>query len=838
MPEPSIFISYRRDNGADLARIFQQFLEGQGYQVFLDVDDLMGGHFDEQILKRIESVSHVLVVCSQNALDRCVEPGDWLSREIAHAIKLKRVIVPVTTEAFLWPKPETLPADIRGFERYNAFAYSHKHWKDTKPKFAALFKTVEDSAQWNRERFIQVFLAPIVKLYSKSDAGQTDVQSFSELLNEAADSFIEGASHADRRSALAEIVKTGSKFNADVALAIADKSPEVQAAAKLYFKQVPGTLQQSMRRTEDRTGHTVPSDLPLSSAEDLLRLIPATMPMFRSGDCPVSHTDLELTEFLGKGGYGEVWRAKHLDRSNQPEVVLKFCIDERAARSLKKEVEFLDKIRSRGEHPGIVKLLNTHLRVTPPCLEYEYVGGGDLAKWFDERIRRATQPSPPQIAEIIGKIAEAVAFAHGLGIIHRDIKPQNVLVEKTADNKTRFKLTDFGIGGIMRTEALKDLRGAEANSAGTLSRGTCTPLYASAQQQSGGKPDPRDDVYALGVMWYQLLVGDLMSKAPQGSVWKAKLRSRGVADAMIELLEHCMEGDQEDRIADAGVLADKLKKLTVNVIPTISATLPPPPPPLAQLGWAKVLEQDADPSIVTNSKLAQRIKATGLPWRVTCNKTGIEMLLVPPGEFIMGESGGDTEVEEDGLPDHRVRLTKPFYLGRYPVTQAQWTAQIGSNPSQFQGAPYTDCPSRPVESVSWDDCQRFCAATGLRLPTEAEWEYACRAGDRKPRYGEPAEIGWFKENSANTTHPVGKKLPNALGLHDTLGNVWEWCQDWYGPYSSSAATNPAGPSSGPNRVLRGGSWGNGSSSCRGSRRLSATPDDAYNCIGFRSARTP
>jgi len=581
MPEPSIFISYRRDNGAELARICQQFLEGQGYQVFLDVDDLKGGHFDEQILKRIESVSHVLVVCSKNALDRCVEPDDWLSREIAHAIKSKRVIVPVTTEDFLWPKPKTLPTDIRGFKRYNAFAYSHKHWKETKPKFAALFKTVEDPAQWNRERFIQVFLARIAKFYSKSDAGQTDVQSFSELLNEAADSFIEGASPDDVRSALAEIVKTGSKFNADVELAIADKSPEVQAAAKLYFKQVPGTLQQSMRRTEDRTGRTVPSDLPLSSAEDLLRLIPATMPMFRPGDCPVSHTDLELTEFLGKGGFGEVWRAKHLDRPDHSEVVLKFCIDERAARSLQREVQLLDKIRSRGEHRNIVKLLNTHLRVTPPCLEYEYVKGGDLAKWFDERIRRATQPSPPQIAEIIRTIADAVAFAHRQGIIHRDIKPQNVLVEKTTKNEIRFKLTDFGIGGIMHTEALKDLRGAEANSVGTLSRGTYTPLYASTEQQSGGKPDPRDDVYALGVLWYQLLMGDLMLAAPRGSGWKSKLVGRGVQPAMTDLIDKCIEDEREDRIADAGILVAEIEKLKVNVI------LIPPARPAASTRTAR-----------------------------------------------------------------------------------------------------------------------------------------------------------------------------------------------------------------------------------------------------------
>ena len=200
----------------------------------------------------------------------------------------------------------------------------------------------------------------------------------------------------------------------------------------------------------------------------------------------------------------------------------------------------------------------------------------------------------------------------------------------------------------------------------------------------------------------------------------------------------------------------------------------------------------------------------------------------------MGCSPGDAECLDDESPAHQVTLTNAFYMGKTEVTQAQWQATMGNNPSEYGGQ-----PNNPVERVSWNMIQSFNSATGLRLPTEAEWEYACRAGTTTARYGELNAIAWYNQNwTIYGTQPVATKLPNALGLYDTLGNVWEWCQDWYGPYSSGSVTNPTGPATGTDRLLRGGSWHLSSNYCRGSQRVNYYPGNADGGIGFRAVRAP
>ena len=190
-------------------------------------------------------------------------------------------------------------------------------------------------------------------------------------------------------------------------------------------------------------------------------------------------------------------------------------------------------------------------------------------------------------------------------------------------------------------------------------------------------------------------------------------------------------------------------------------------------------------------------------------------------------------------------------MGKTEVTQAQWVAKMGSNPSWFVPAnAYSSDTTKPVEHVSWDMIQVFNSATSLRLPTEAEWEYAYRAGTTTAFHSYPAQpngfdddtlldnIAWYTSNSGGQTHAVGGKLANGLGLHDMSGNVWEWCQDWYGPYSSGSVTNPTGPATGTGRLLRGGSWYNNSNVCRGSRRGGNNPNEVYTNFGFRVVRTP
>jgi formylglycine-generating enzyme required for sulfatase activity len=261
--------------------------------------------------------------------------------------------------------------------------------------------------------------------------------------------------------------------------------------------------------------------------------------------------------------------------------------------------------------------------------------------------------------------------------------------------------------------------------------------------------------------------------------------------------------------------------------------------------WATVIEALPDPAVVTDESLRAAIVATGLPWRVRDNASQIEMLLVPPGEFMMGCSASqDYGCDDDENPVHQVVLTQAFYLGRYEVTQAEWSAVMGSNPSNFQGQP--DSPSRPVEMISWQMIQGFEAATGLRLPTEAEWEYACRAGTTTAFNNGSNDdstlptLAWFEDTSDFQTRPVGQKLANALGLHDMHGNVWEWLEDWFGAgyYAKSPAIDPPGPSSGTSRVLRGGSWSGSSDRCRSSNRSVNNPDSFRDNVGIRVARTP
>ncbi len=210
-------------------------------------------------------------------------------------------------------------------------------------------------------------------------------------------------------------------------------------------------------------------------------------------------------------------------------------------------------------------------------------------------------------------------------------------------------------------------------------------------------------------------------------------------------------------------------------------------------------------------------------------KDGLTYVWIPPGSFVMGCSGGDSQCDSDEKPAHRVTISRGFRIGATPVTQAAYQRVIGTNPSYFKG------PRLPVETVSWDDARKYCSAVGMRLPTEAEWEYAARAGTTGARYGELDAIAWYGGNSGSKTDDVGTKQPNAWGLYDMLGNVWQWTADWYGPYAATAATDPAGAASGEYRSLRGGSWGGVASDARASGRGRDQPSDRGLLNGFRCA---
>ena len=264
----------------------------------------------------------------------------------------------------------------------------------------------------------------------------------------------------------------------------------------------------------------------------------------------------------------------------------------------------------------------------------------------------------------------------------------------------------------------------------------------------------------------------------------------------------------------------------------------------------------------------------GRPWTVP--DLGLELVFVEAGSFMMGsEDGGGDE-----KPVHEVHITRPFWMGKYEVTQAEYEALLGSNPSHFRKGRVLreeerdwwlwrklagprevvlteDTSEFPVEQVSWEEAVALCVKLSdrerragrlpdgyeFRLPTEAEWEYTARggAGGRTTKYAGGDVLGtvaWYDGNSEGRPHAVGGKKANELGLHDMTGNVWEWCLDWYGPYEARTSADPSGPATGPYRVYRGGGWSFGASFCRVARRLRDAPADSCDYLGFRVVLAP
>jgi serine/threonine-protein kinase len=247
--------------------------------------------------------------------------------------------------------------------------------------------------------------------------------------------------------------------------------------------------------------------------------------------------------------------------------------------------------------------------------------------------------------------------------------------------------------------------------------------------------------------------------------------------------------------------------------------------------------QEFDPALAAMLETVEEIRARDFTRPRTVPDLALELLQVPAGSF-KRDSG-------------TVRISRPCWLGKHEVTQAQWQAIMGSNPSQFKGN------DLPVERVSWDDCVTFCekltererAAGRLpegyvyRLPTEAEWEHAARGGSKSQGYEYSGsnnldEVAWHKDNSGGKTQPVGQKKPNELGFHDMSGNAWEWCHDWRGDYPAGEVTDPRGAQSGPDRVRRGGGWSTYAGNCRSAVRYYATPSNTNGNLGFRVSLAP
>ena len=519
----------------------------------------------------------------------------------------------------------------------------------------------------------------------------------------------------------------------------------------------------------------------------------------------------ELVRRLGAGAFGEVWLARHLDLDDLR--AMKIPTDPDCVRQLRKE----GRIQFGLRHPNIVQTLDLNTRHEPPYFVMEYVDGEDLRKTLN---RDGPLPLKPGV-RIVRKILRALQAAHAQGVLHRDLKPENVLV--TAQGAV--KVADFGLGKVQAQVAQSlFLSGSMVSVSGRSVSGTFE--YMSPEQRAGQEPTPRDDLYSLGILACELLTG----RRPSAAGVARTLRRAEVAPSIAAIIEKaCDDFDYRYATADE-MLAD----LSSKIRPTRAAR----PPSEAAGGGSPAPVSPAPPEAARPAARPRPQAATGRR-KETQGSAGMQFCLIEPGTFPMGSEGG----RDDERPVHEVGIRKAFYLAVHPVTRGEYERVTGHGPP-LAGA---GSGALPVEFVSWQDAVAFCRAVSERegavhrLPTEAEWEYACRAGSRTDYcFGDAARglgaFGWFRDNSGGTLHPVRRKKPNAWGLYDLHGNVWEWCGDWHGAYSAGAASDPRGPARGKKRVLRGGAAGFGAALCRSAARHALAPARTAPFVGFRLVR--
>lgn len=593
----------------------------------------------------------------------------------------------------------------------------------------------------------------------------------------------------------------------------------------------------------------------------------------------------QLINKLGKGAFGEVWLAKNVTALAAREVALKIPLDD--------EID-LDSIRAEAAiwikasgHANVLPIIEANVYDDYVVIASEYAPDGSLEQWLKNHGGRA--PSVEAAVEMTSGILAGLEYLHARKIIHRDLKPANILLQGATP-----RIADFGISRVFKSTS------QSAVMAGT-------PAYMAPEAFSR-KRNEQTDLWSVGVMLYQILAGRLPF----------------VGQDMAEMMGAIINGEPEPLPASVParlqqVIAKALKKnpaeryqsttemrsALIPQQPTVKETpFPQPhkreptvvePQPLPQPSPSKNLRtavkwgaglaaifialttylatktpSPSSPSVLNVPSNLQTPPNLGEAFVENLNGVKLEMTRVPSDNFLMGSTENDKvkryKTEE---PQHPVNVPA-FYMGRYEITQAQWKAVMGNNPSSFKG------DDLPVEMVSWNDAKAFCEKLGqmtgkpYRLPSEAEWEYACRAGTTgdyagnlatKSKYGNDDfgirdflagledlnAMTWYGDNSSSKTHPVGKKEPNAFWFYDMHGNVWEWCEDiWHDSYGGAHGNPPIDGSAWLTggeqnlRVLRGGSWNSDFQSVRSAYRDRGAPNDRGSNIGFRvavSART-
>ncbi len=592
----------------------------------------------------------------------------------------------------------------------------------------------------------------------------------------------------------------------------------------------------------------------------------------------------EIQRILGSGGFGTVFLCHDLYFRHR-EVAIKALHGEVLERELADvfgEAHALTEL----QHQAIISVLDCNYadpeRRARPYFVMSYFAGPSLAHHLEEH----GSLSLADLLAVARPVAEAMAAAHEQGILHRDLKPDNILVRQR-EGGWDVKVIDFGLA--MRREAIETSMAVQSAGTTTMAQSVAGTLRYSPPEQLGmvvgGKRvavGPYSDVYAFGKTCCQALFG---TTQPTRGDW------RGVPDALADVLEACIIESVARRQRDFRPVVEVLRRADP-ATPPLTLPRQDGEGKLAALLLAILDRTSGKPTAQDTSDVNELVRRYQIPperagaivrqvrgqWQhkrqvnprardvlviPLAESVELRLAFIPAGSFQMGSPSGEWKREFEEGPQHRVRLTRPFYLAIHPVTQAQWQAIMGHNPSHYKG------PDRPVEKVSWVDCQELCkrllAQTGrpLRLPTEAEWEYACRAGTTTPfSFGDAITTAQVNDNGDHAgqyrgeTTPVGSFPPNGWGLYDMHGNVWEWCQDGMRPYSATDVTDPfckpsdtharltdqhgrrkvlidPAPSEGQARAVRGGSWLNKAGSCRSASRFAGATSARLDILGCR-----
>ncbi len=576
---------------------------------------------------------------------------------------------------------------------------------------------------------------------------------------------------------------------------------------------------------------------------------------------------------LGKGGFGITYKVSAMEQVGQIPVRVEFAMKEffmdgclrdasgkvstadtkgEAADGLKDFISEAWRLNSLcGQCRNIVPVDEVFEANGTACYVMEFLDGGSLADY----VKKHGALSVGAAKKILKPVADAVAFLHCNRITHLDIKPGNIMFRSNGEPV----LIDFGLAKHY------DRRGNATTTVRTLAY---SAGFSPAEQYVGLKQfSPQSDVYALAATFANMLTG---KTPPEAIDLEFSLNDWSVClpEEVRPAVVHAMAYSRKDRTLS---VCDFVKELYGNEPSVVEKPVSQPAaePTVesktevigegkksTEKWWiiaayvavaavvgivcAKFLSVGEDMEQKTERKTESAPQLVAVEGSQTFTVNGVKFTMVPVegGTFTMGatsEQGSDAE--EDEKPAHKVTLSD-YYIGQTEVTQALWEAVMGSNPSFFEG------DNLPVEQVSWNDCQVFIQKlnqlTGkqFRLPTEAEWEYAARGGRKSQGYkyaggNNIGSVAWYTGNSGIATHPIGTKQANELGIYDMSGNVYEWCSDWYGDYTSSSQSDPQGPSSGSGRVGRGGDYGSSAGYCRVSNRYGILPGCRGDNLGLR-----